>query len=58
MFVFVPLEQEEVLREEKWGIVSESYLETYKNGVLLGRRLIRRDAYLPTRGIIAKKTIV
>ena len=51
-------ESEEVLRAEKWGIVSESYLETYENGILLWRKFLRRDSYLPTRGIIVKKTPV
>ncbi|MBQ9117609.1 MAG: VanW family protein [Clostridia bacterium] len=50
-------EKDEVLRVEKWGLTSESYLEIYQNGVLQSRKLLRKDAYLPTRGIVAKKTL-
>ena len=51
-------EREGVMREGKSGIVSESYLERYQNGVLVGRKLLRKDSYAPTRGIIVKKSAV
>ena len=37
------------------GFRSEGYLLYYKDGVLESKKLIRRDKYLPIRGIIAKK---
>lgn len=48
-------EKEEVLRQEKPGVKSESYLECYKNGVLLSRKRLRVDEYRPIQGIIGKK---
>ncbi len=44
-------EEEKVLRAEKEGIASESYLLKYdKNGRLLKRELLRRDNYAVVRG--------
>ncbi len=51
-------EEEKTVREGKWGILSESYLEKYEKGVLVDRKLLRKDSYAPTRGIIAKKTLL
>ncbi|MBQ8428273.1 MAG: G5 domain-containing protein, partial [Clostridia bacterium] len=51
-------EKEGILREAKTGIESESYLESYQNGVMISRKLLRKDAYAPTRGIIIKKSTV
>ena len=48
-------EKEEVLRKEKCGIKSEAYLERYDRGILVSRKLIRKDVYSPIRGIIVKK---
>jgi len=49
-------EREEVLREGREGTDSESYLEIYRAGALLERKLLRRDSYAPTQAIIVKKT--
>ena len=47
---------DEIVREGKRGVVSESYLLTYdRDGTLLSRRLIRKDSYAPIRGIVRKK---
>ncbi len=47
-------EEEKVLRKEKEGLVSESYLLTYENGKLLSRVRIRRDSYAAVQGIVQK----
>jgi hypothetical protein len=43
------------LRAEKNGIKSEAYLETYQKGVIVARKRLRKDNYLPIQGIIVKK---
>ena len=43
-------EEDKVLRAEKEGIASESYLLVYADGKLLSRTLIRRDSYAVVRG--------
>lgn len=43
-------EEEKVLRAEKEGLASESYLLTYENGRLVSRTLLRRDNYAVVRG--------
>ena len=48
-------EKEEILREEKWGVQSEAYIERYKGGVLLSRKRLRKDEYRPVQAIVAKK---
>jgi vancomycin resistance protein YoaR len=48
-------EKEEILREEKVGIESESFLEIYQSGKLVSRKRLRKDRYLPTQGIFVKK---
>lgn len=48
-------EKEEVLRMEKSGLRSESYLEKYYKDALLSRKRLRRDEYRPVQGIIVKK---
>ncbi|MBR2022958.1 MAG: VanW family protein [Clostridia bacterium] len=48
-------EEDGVLRAEKNGLKSEAYFETYKNGVLLSRKRLRKDVYLPIQGIVVKK---
>lgn len=48
-------EGEEILRSEKSGIKSEAYLERYDRGILVSRKLLRKDVYAPIRGIIVKK---
>ena len=48
-------ETDGTLREGREGTVSESYLEIYQNGIMTDRKLLRKDQYAPTRGIIAKK---
>ncbi len=48
-------EKEEILREEKWGVQSEAYIERYKKGVLLSRKRLRKDEYRPVQAIVAKK---
>lgn len=35
----------------KEGLISESYLETYKNGKRLSRKKLRKDVYSPVQGI-------
>jgi vancomycin resistance protein YoaR len=47
--------KEEILRKEKSGVKSEAYLERYEKGVLVSRKRIRKDYYLPIQGIIVKK---
>ena len=49
-------EKDEILRYGKDGVKSECYLKTYQNGVLVSVKRLRIDKYLPTRGIIIKKT--
>ena len=49
-------EENEILRKERFGVKSESYLERYEKGVLVSRKLLRKDSYLPIRGIIVKKS--
>lgn len=51
-------EKEEILRQEKSGIKSESYLETYRGDALLSRKRIRRDEYRAIQGIIVKKILL
>ena len=48
-------EKEEILRREKMGARSETYLERYRNGRLLSRVRLREDVYRPVQGIIVKK---
>ena len=48
-------EREEVLRFERAGLKSEAYLERRKKGVLLSKKKLRMDEYLPTQAIIVKK---
>lgn len=50
-------EENGILRAEKNGIKSEAYLETYQNGVIVGRKRLRKDNYLPIQGIIVKKMV-
>ena len=50
-------EEDRILRNEKSGIKSESYLEVYQAGALIARKRLRVDEYAPVRGIIAKKTL-
>lgn len=45
-----------ILREEKRGVKSEAYLETYQKGKLVSRKRLREDVYRPTQGVIVKKT--
>lgn len=47
--------KDEVLRSPKNGVKSEMYLERYKGGCLLSRKLLRKDEYRPIQGIIVKK---
>lgn len=50
-------ECDEIVRESKCGIVSESFLCEYDEaGTLLSRTLIRKDSYAPIQGIRRKKT--
>lgn len=49
-------EEEKVLREEKRGVKSEAYLETYQQGRLVSRKRLRADVYRPVQGIVVKKT--
>jgi vancomycin resistance protein YoaR len=49
---------EEVIREAKEGLASESYLLVYdKNGALLSRTLLRRDTYAARKGIYQIKKV-
>ncbi|MBQ9729696.1 MAG: VanW family protein, partial [Clostridia bacterium] len=47
--------EEEIVRQEKEGIKSEGYLETYRKGALVAKKRLRVDEYAPVRGIIVKK---
>ena len=51
-------ECESVLRAERKGVRSESYLEMYKGAQLLSRKRLRVDEYRPIQGIIVKKVPV
>ncbi|MBD5636859.1 MAG: hypothetical protein HDP28_03420, partial [Clostridia bacterium] len=45
-------EEDKVLRAEKEGVASESYLLVYdKSGKLIKRELLRRDNYAVVRGL-------
>jgi len=44
-----------ILREEREGTVSESYLLKYDGDRLTERKLIRRDVYAPVQGIFRQK---
>ena len=48
-------DREEVVQSARNGIKSESALEIYENGVLTGRKILRKDSYAPVREIIVKK---
>lgn len=48
-------EEEGEIKSGRKGILSEAYLEKYKNGALLTRKKLSSDSYAPTRGIIGKK---
>ena len=50
-------EEDGILRAEKNGVKSESYLETYQNGVLVSRKRLRKDEYLAIQGIVVKKNV-
>lgn len=47
-------EEEKVLRAAKEGLVSEGYLRVYRGDVLLERRKLRADSYLPVQEIRQK----
>lgn len=49
-------EKDEVLRAEKEGLVSESYLLIYEGEKCISRKLLRRDAYAVVRGKVSRKT--
>ncbi len=51
-------EEEGILREEKAGIKSESYLEIYQGKSLLSKKRLRLDEYRPVQGIIVKKILL
>jgi|AGTN01.3.fsa_nt_gi Uncharacterized vancomycin resistance protein len=42
---------EKVLKPPKCGYVSEGYLDVYKGGVLVSSKRIRKDTYMPQKGI-------
>lgn len=44
-------DEDKLLRAPKQGIASESYLLVYRDGTLLSRTLLRRDAYAVVQGI-------
>lgn len=44
-------EEDKVMRAEKQGMASESYRMVYENGVLIERKLVRRDTYACVQGI-------
>ncbi len=48
-------DSEKVLRAEKRGLKSESYLEKYQRGVLVWRKRLRQDFYAPIQGIYQTK---
>ena len=48
-------EKNEIVREERSGLKSEAYFERYERGVLVSRKLLRKDSYSPVQGIIVKK---
>ncbi len=48
------VEGEGISKDGKSGLTSEGYLVTYKNGVMISKIRLRKDKYLPTRGIIYK----
>ena len=49
-------EEDKILRAEKEGLASESYLLTYDGaGRLLSRKLLRRDTYAVVQGKVQKK---
>ena len=50
-----PAEDEILLRPPSNGIKSESYLKTYRNGVLLRIERLRTDEYAPQGAIMQKK---
>ncbi len=47
--------EDKILRREKSGLKSESYLERYVGDVLIGRKRLRKDSYAAQQGIIIKK---
>ncbi|MBP5242421.1 MAG: VanW family protein [Clostridia bacterium] len=48
-------ETDEILREEKRGTVSESYLLVYRHGKRVGGKRIRRDGYAAVQGVLRRK---
>ena len=47
--------EEKILRREKQGLKSESYLERYVGNALIERKRLRKDHYAAVQGIIVKK---
>lgn len=50
-----PGDKDEVTRYPKDGAESESYLSTYRNGVLLSVKRLRKDRYAPLGAMMTKK---
>ena len=48
-------DRDEVTRYPKDGLESEAYLSTYRNGVLLSVKRLRKDSYAPLCGMQTKK---
>ncbi len=48
-------EEDEVVRAERQGLASESYLLVYRDGKILSRTLLRRDTYACVQGILRRK---
>lgn len=44
--------EETVLRPPKKGLISEGFVEVYRDGVLISRTKVRKDKYLTQKGII------
>ena len=52
--VVVDIKSDLAERESKDGLVSEAYLERYRNGILLSRTCLRKDRYAPIPAVVKK----
>ena len=52
------IEQEEILSNAKNGLISNGYLVKYKGDKIIEKTLIRKDKYLPIKGVIIKPEII
>ncbi len=50
-------DEEKIIKEEKFGCISEGYLIAYKNGKQISLQKLRKDKYFAVRGIVQKARV-